>query len=139
MMMENNIFLLPAALFPAIPMMMISFGNRYTSMSILIRKIHDNLMHGENANKGVDTDRHIAQIAILRKRLRLNQATQTLAAVAFLVNLVAMYSAFVHLQWFDIVFTIGIATFGLSIALFVIEIQIATKALDMHLADLEEL
>ena len=37
----DSTFLLPAALFPAIPLMMISFGNRYMSMASLIRKIHD--------------------------------------------------------------------------------------------------
>lgn len=137
--MDNNIFLLPAALFPAIPLMMISFGNRYTSMSILIRKIHDELINGENLAKTRKIERFMGQIALLRKRLRLNQATQTLAGLAFIVNLVAMYSAFVNLQWFDIIFTAGIATFGLSIALFMYEIQIATRALDMHLEDLEEL
>lgn len=137
--MDNNIFLLPAALFPAIPLMMISFGNRYTSMSILIRKIHDNLISNSGTKKTKDAERHIAQIALLRKRLRLNQATQTLAALAFIMNLVAMYSAFANIQWFDLIFTAGIATFGLSIALFMFEIQIATRALDMHLLDLEEL
>ena len=40
----DNIYLLPAALFPAIPLMMISFGNRYTTLATLIRKIHDDLM-----------------------------------------------------------------------------------------------
>ncbi|NRA86271.1 MAG: DUF2721 domain-containing protein [Rhizobiales bacterium] len=137
--MDNNIFLLPAALFPAIPLMMISFGNRYLSMSILIRKIHDDLMDYKEIKRSEKSKLYIQQIAMLRKRLRLNQATQTLAALSFIVNLVAMYSAFMNLQWFDTIFTIGIITFGLSIALFMIEIQIATRALDMHLLDLEEL
>ena len=39
--MSNFTTLYPALLFPAIPLMMISFGNRYTSLASLIRKIHD--------------------------------------------------------------------------------------------------
>ena len=39
--MNNFSTLYPALLFPAIPLMMISFGNRYTSLAVLIRKIHD--------------------------------------------------------------------------------------------------
>lgn len=137
--MDNQIFLLPAALFPAIPLMMISFGNRYTSMSKLIRKIHDELIDSDELRKSKSGQSYLGQISILRKRLMLNRATQTLAALGFIINLVAMYSAFVNLQWFDIIFTVGICTFGLSIILFVIEIQLATKALDAHLEDLKDL
>ena len=51
----DNAFLLPAALFPAIPLMMISFGNRYMSMASLIRKIHDELMHKKLTKKDKET------------------------------------------------------------------------------------
>lgn len=137
--MDNEIFLLPAALFPAIPLMMISFGNRYTSMSKLIRRIHDELIDSDELRKSKSGQSYLGQIAILRKRLMLNRATQTLAGLGFIINLVAMYSAFINLQWFDIIFTIGICTFGLSIFLFMVEIQLATKALDTHLEDLKDL
>lgn len=137
--MDFNIFLLPAALFPAMPLMLISFGNRYTSMSSLIRKIHDELIDSDESKRTKSATRYIRQISILRKRLMLNRATQTLGALGFLINLVAMYSAFVHLEWFDVIFTIGMSTFGFSILLFIVEIQLATRALDMHLEDLEEL
>ncbi|MBL1241035.1 MAG: DUF2721 domain-containing protein [OCS116 cluster bacterium] len=137
--MDFNIFLLPAALFPAMPLMMISFGNRYSSMSSLIRKIHDELIDGDQAKRSKSAKGYLKQISILRKRLMLNRATQTLGALGFLTNLVAMYSAFVNLAWFDLIFTIGMSAFGLSILLFIIEIQLATRALDMHLEDLEEL
>ena len=137
--MDFNIFLLPAALFPAMPLMMISFGNRYSSMSTLIRKIHDELLDSEDGKRSKNSKRYLRQIDILKKRLILNRATQTLGALGFFTNLVAMYSAFVNLLWFDLIFTIGISTFGLSILLFIVEIQLATRALDMHLEDLEEL
>ena len=52
----DNIFLLPAALFPAIPLMMINFGNRYITLATLIRKIHDELM----AKKLMDWDENYA-------------------------------------------------------------------------------
>ncbi|PCI85155.1 MAG: hypothetical protein COB24_14030 [Hyphomicrobiales bacterium] len=137
--MDFNIFLLPAALFPAMPLMLISFGNRYSSMSSLIRKIHDELIDSDESKKTKSAVSYMRQIGILRKRLMLNRATQTLGALGFFINLVAMYSAFVNLDWFDVTFTIGMSTFGLSILLFIIEIQLATRALDMHLEDLEEL
>ena len=40
----DNAFLLPAALFPAIPLMMTMYSNRYRSRASLIRKIHDEVI-----------------------------------------------------------------------------------------------
>ena len=42
--MEDLNFWYPALLFPAIPLMMIVFGNRYSSLSKLIRELHDRVI-----------------------------------------------------------------------------------------------
>ena len=136
----DSIYLLPAALFPAIPLMMISFGNRYTTLATLIRKIHDDLMSRKLTKKDKETNRYLKQIDVLRKRLTLNRATSTLAAMAFITNLVAIYFAYVEkFQSFGLVFTASLTMFGLALILYIIELQLATKALDTHLQDLEEL
>ena len=62
----DSIFLLPAALFPAIPLMMISFGNRYTSLATLIRKIHDEVIAKKLTRKDKATNRYLLQIDVLR-------------------------------------------------------------------------
>ena len=41
----DDLILLPAILFPAIPLMMANFGHRYNSLSLLIRKIHDEFIN----------------------------------------------------------------------------------------------
>ena len=136
----DNIYLLPAALFPAIPLMMISFGNRYTSLATLIRKIHDDLMTRKLSKKDKETNSYLKQIDVLRKRLTLNRATSTLAAMAFITNLVAIYFAYVeNFTLFGAMFTASLVMFGLSLILYIIELQLATKALDTHLQDLAEL
>lgn len=136
----DNIFLLPAALFPAIPLMMISFGNRYTTLATLIRKIHDDVIAKKLTRKDKATNRYLKQISVLRKRLTLNRATSTLAALAFLTNLVAIYFAYVeNYTEFGIVFTTGLTMFGLALILYIVELQLATRALDTHLQDLEDL
>lgn len=136
----DSIFLLPAALFPAIPLMMISFGNRYTTLATLIRKIHDDLMSRKLTKRDKETNRYLKQITVLRKRLTLNRATSTLAAMAFINNLVAIYFAYVeNFTSFGIMFTASLTMFGLALILYIIELQLATKALDTHLQDLEEL
>ena len=136
----TSIYLLPAALFPAIPLMMISFGNRYTSLASLIRKIHDEVIAKKLTRKDKATNRYLKQIAILRKRLVLNRATSTLASIAFISNLVAIYFAFVKdIHSFTIVFSSSLSLFCIALILYMIEIQLATTALDTHLQDLEDL
>ena len=49
--MENLLFFYPALLFPAIPLMMISFGNRYTAVSTLIRKLHGDFIKEDSNTK----------------------------------------------------------------------------------------
>jgi hypothetical protein len=136
----DNAFLLPAALFPAIPLMMISFGNRYMSMASLIRKIHDELMHKKLTKKDKQTNRYLKQIDILKKRLRLNKATSTLAALAFIANLVAMYFVYTNdMFMFATMFVGSLIAFGVSLILYIVELQLSTTALDTHLQDLEDL
>tara|TARA_B100001057_G_scaffold245235_1_gene245539 strand:+ start:179 stop:592 length:414 start_codon:yes stop_codon:yes gene_type:complete len=136
----DNLFLLPAALFPAIPLMMISFGNRYMSMASLIRKIHDEVILKKLTRKDKATNRYLKQIALLRKRLVLNRATSTLAAISFIANLVAMYFVYIdNMMLFALTFLASLIAFGISLILYIIELQLSTTALDTHLQDLEDL
>ena len=136
----DNIFLLPAALFPAIPLMMISFGNRYMSMASLIRKIHDEVIAKKLTREDKATNRYLKQIALLRKRLILNRATSTLAAISFIANLVAMYFVYTNdMFMFATTFVASLIAFGVSLILYIIELQLSTSALDTHLQDLEDL
>ena len=136
----DNAFLLPAALFPAIPLMMISFGNRYMSMASLIRKIHDEVIAKKLTRKDKATNRYLKQIALLRKRLILNRATSTLAAISFIANLVAMYFVYTNdIVLFASTFVASLIAFGVSLILYIVELQLSTTALDTHLQDLEDL
>lgn len=137
----NNYFLLSAALFPAMPLMMINFGNRYTTLSALIRKIHDELTEGDwQEKKAASASNYLKQIDILRKRLILNRLTSTLAALAFITNLLALFIS-VNAAPLDFVttFSTSIILFASAMVLFIVEIQLATKALDKHIEDLEEI
>ena len=40
MSIDNNFFWYPALLFPAIPIMLLVFTNKYTALAMLIRKLH---------------------------------------------------------------------------------------------------
>ena len=135
----ENLFLLPAILFPAIPLMMVNFGNRYSSLSGLIRKIHDELIDKEVSKNDAFTKRSLAQIDIFRKRLTLNRMMQTIAILSFLVNLISIFFVFLYPPFFVIVFLCGVFLFAISISLYMLELRLAVRALDKHLEDLRDL
>ena len=135
----ENLFLLPAILFPAIPLMMVNFGNRYSSLSSLIRKIHDELIDKEVTKNDAFTKRSLAQIDIFRKRLSLNRMMQTLAIFSFLVNLISIFFVFLYPLYFIIIFLFGVLLFAISISLYILELRLAVRALDKHLEDLQDL
>src|SRR6056300_2101637 len=93
--MQLNI-LIVGVLFPAIPLMMINFGNRYSLLAGLIRNLHDTVI-----NENISTDdsaRFFRQIASLRQRLRLIAIIETGGALAFILNLSAMISLYFGIE-----------------------------------------
>ena len=132
--MEDLNFWYPALLFPAIPLMMIVFGNRYSSLSKLIRDLHDRvLLEDEVRNKFTE------QIELLTDRLFLVRSMQTLAGLAFIANLLTIFFRYIDLP--SVAFSLfGVATILLSasILLFVIEIQKSSSALSKHISDLKK-
>lgn len=146
--MYYGILFLQAALFPAIPLMMINCDNRYSPLSALIRKIHDDLIENWKSKVNTYVKRSLEQIQILKRRLYLNRTFQTLGAISFFVNLI---SIFFGLQLINNItnpnmvnifisfFIAALIIFSISIALFIFELQLSVKDLNKHLEDLEEI
>ena len=136
--MNNFYTLYPALLFPAIPLMMISFGNRYTSLAALIRKIHDLIVVNHLSRK--NAKHYLDQIKILTQRLALVRASQSLSGVSFILNLLSIYCSYI--EKYEIAlnfFGFGVLVFALAILTFIYEIQLSTRALSKHLEDLKDL
>jgi hypothetical protein len=136
--MNNFSTLYPALLFPAIPLMMISFGNRYTSLAALIRKIHDLIVVNHLSRK--NAKHYLDQIKILTQRLALVRASQSLSGVSFILNLLSIYCSYI--ERYEIAlnfFGFGVLVFALAILTFIYEIQLSTRALSKHLEDLKDL
>ena len=132
--MEDLNFWYPALLFPAIPLMMIVFGNRYSSLSKLIRDLHDRVLQ-----EGEVRDKFTEQIELLTDRLFLVKSMQTLAGLAFIANLFTIFFRYIYVP--SVAFSLfGVATILLSasILLFVIEIQKSSSALSKHISDLKK-
>ena len=132
--MEDLNFWYPALLFPSIPLMMIVFGNRYSSLSKLIRDLHDRVMKEDQAR-----DKITEQIELLTDRLFLVKSMQTLAGLAFIANLLTIFFRYIGVP--SVAFSLfGVATILLSISilLFLIEIQKSSSALSKHISNLEK-
>ena len=89
--MQQDILII-GVLFPAIPLMMVNFGNRYTVLANLIRHLHDEMIR-DNISPN-DAERFLNQINQLRDRLRLIGIIQSLAAISFVFALFAMITAY---------------------------------------------
>ena len=137
--MHNFQLTYAAFLFPAIPLMMISFGNRYTSLSKLIRRIHDEFINKKISPNDKSASRYFAQIQILNKRLRYVKLMQFFSGISFFLNLITILVGIYFLDISLILFIIALFFFALAICVFLIEINISTKALRTHLEDLEDL
>ena len=137
--MHNFQLTYAAFLFPAIPLMMISFGNRYTSLSKLIRKIHDEFINKKISPNDKSASRYFAQIQILNKRLRYVRLMQFFSGISFFLNLITILVGIYFLDISLILFITALFFFALAICVFLIEINISTKALRTHLEDLEDL
>ena len=137
--MHNFQLTYAAFLFPATPLMMISFGNRYTSLSKLIRKIHDEFINKKISPNDKSASRYFAQIQILNKRLRYVKLMQFFSGISFFLNLITILVGIYFLDISLILFITALFFFALAICVFLIEINISTKALRTHLEDLEDL
>ena len=133
--MRQDILII-GVLFPAIPLMMVNFSNRYTVLANLIRHLHDEVIR-DNVSSN-DAKRFLLQINRLRARLRLIGITQSIAAMAFVLALTAMIAIYFDKQFISsILFLCSITLLIISMLLFIREIQIANTALDVHLSDLK--
>ena len=128
-----------ALMLPAIPFLMLAFGTRFTVVSELIRKIHDE--YASDIDVDVDdvrAKRMLAEISTLKKRLLMIQINQTLASLSFLVNLLTIFALYMGGQYLSkLLFGFVLGLLMLAIILFIIEIGIATKSLNLHLSDLD--
>ena len=133
--MQQDILII-GVLFPAIPLMMVNFGNRYSVLANLIRHLHDEVIRDSVSPN--DIERFLLQISGLRNRLQLIGINQSCAAIPFVLALGAMIAAYFGEPVIaSILFLGSILLMMGSMLLFAREIQIANRALDVHLSDLE--
>lgn len=123
----------PAALFPAISFLLLSYTNRYLALANLIRNLLAEWKTTSDA-------RLVAQIAVLRRRITLIKFMQTFAVVSMLCSVLSILALWGELSHGGgALFAAACVALGVSLLVALFEINLSTEALNLQLEQLEEL
>lgn len=121
----------PALLFSAISLIMLAYTNRFLAYANLVRSLH--AKYQEEKDKVL-----LWQIKNLRRRLALTRGMQVLGISSLLLCVATMFLIYIgSLLFAEVVFGVALILLIGSLALLIWEIQISTRALDLHLGDME--
>ena len=137
----NNYNLTYAAfIFPATPLMMMSFRNRYSTLCLLIRRIHDGFINKKITSQDKSAKRYLSQLEVLSTKLKYILHIQTLSEVSIILTLLAILTEVFNVIRFSIFFfNLAVSIFITAIVVFVIKIQLKGKSLKIHLEYLKEI
>ena len=122
-----------AIMFPAIPLMMSVFSNRFHTLSVLIRSMHDQLKYKKQSPSKIKK-----QFAILESRVTLMRRAQIFMGLSFLFNMFSVLLLFIQREEFaKISFAICLLSIIIALIVYLYEITLSSKALNYHLSDLE--
>ena len=124
-----------ALMFPAIPLMMTMYGNRYHTLSALIRKLDDQYAFEKRTPPEWENQLHV-----LNNRTNLLKYTMGFAAFGFLFNMTTVLMLYLgSIQIARLIFAGCCICMIISIFLFLQEIRLSNKALKFHLSDMESM
>ena len=126
-----------AFLFPAIPLMMLTFGNRWIAISKLIRQMHRDLID-KRKQKSKSAPKYLVQIKILSLRLKYVKYMQLFSGIAFIMNLLTILFGMIGNTVAPYLFAMALLIFSTALIIFLIEINLSSQALKTHLEDLED-
>ena len=129
----NIDYTVTALMFPAIPLLMGVYSNRFHSLSILIRQLHDEHVY----------EKHIPpewkkQFINLSTRITLLRWTILFAAFGFLFNMLTVFGLYLdRLFLARVIFGSCCLSMIISILFFIREIHLSTNALKLHMSDMD--
>ena len=129
----NIDYTVTALMFPAIPLLMGVYSNRFHSLSILIRELHD-----EHVYENHVPNEWKKQFINLSGRITLLRWTIMFAAFGFLFNMLTVFALYLDkILVARIIFGSCCLSMMVSIVFFIREIQISTKALKLYISDMD--
>ena len=124
-----------ALMFPAIPLMMTMYSNRFHTLSGLIRNLHDQLTFDKKAPPQLENQLHV-----LNNRTNLLKYTMGFAAFGFLFNMTTVLLLYLgSLQVARLNFAACCICMIVSIFLFLQEVRMSNEALKYHLSDMDSM
>ena len=129
----NIDYTVTALMFPAIPLIMSVYSNRFHTLSSLIRKIHDEFVFEKHT-----PPEWKAQLMNLDNRIVVIKYCIMFAAFGFLFNMLTVFALYLE-SLFIARFIFGSCCLSMmiSIVFFIREIQISTNALNLHMSDMD--
>ena len=129
----NIDYTVTALMFPAIPLLMSVYSNRFHSLSILVRELHD-----EHVYENHVPNEWKKQFINLSARITLLRRTIMFAAFGFLFNMLTVFGLYLNEIFLArIIFGSCCLSMIISIIFFIREIQISTNALKLHMSDMD--
>ena len=120
-------------MFPAIPLIMNVYSTRFHTLSALIRKIHDEYVFEKHTPPEWKD-----QLKNLNSRIDVLKYSIMFGAFGFLFNMLTVFALYVdELFIARIIFGSCCLSIMISIIFFIREIQISTKALRLHISDMD--
>ena len=122
-----------ALMFPAIPLIMAVYSNRFHTLSALIRKLHDEYVF----------EKHIPpewekQLKNLSRRINYLKFSIGAAGLGFLFNMMTVLGLYLDKIFVArLIFATCCISMIISIVLFLFEIFLSTNALKLHLSDMK--
>jgi len=129
----NIDYTVTALMFPAIPLLMSVYGNRFHTLSNLIRKIHDEYVW----------EKHIPpewekQLKNLNGRVKWLKYTLGFASFGFLFNMLTVFALYLDMIFIArIIFGSCCLAMIISVLFFIRDIHLSTETLKLHLSDMK--
>jgi len=129
----NIDYTVTALMIPAIPLLMSVYGNRFHTLSNLIRKIHDEYVW----------EKHIPQVwekqlINLNGRVRWLKYTLGFASFGFLFNMLTVFALYLNMIFLArIIFGSCCLAMIVSVIFFIRDIHLSTETLKLHLSDMK--
>ena len=129
----NVDYTVTALMFPAIPLTLSIYSNRFHTLSSLIRKLHDEYIFEKHIPSEWEK-----QLLNLNGRIKLLRYSIVFASFGFLFNMLTVFGLYLN-RIFEarMIFGSCCVAMIISIIFFIREIQLSTKALKLHLSDMK--
>ena len=124
-----------ALMFPAIPLMMTMYSNRFHTLSALIRQLHDKFSFEKKVPPELEKQLHV-----LNKRTNYLKYVMGFSSFGFLFNMLTVLLLYLNLTFYArLSFALCCVCMIISIFLFLQEVRMSNEALKYHLSDMDSM